>query len=344
MSLSIVDPAAIPDWDSLVLKAPDYSFFHTSAWARALVAPYRFKPLYLAALDGAQLKFLMPLMEVKSLLTGNRGVSLPFTDQCPVSLADPQLFAPALQRAIDLGRDRGWRYIEWRDPGHFEARVPASESYYVHDLDLNGDESGLFSRLSSNNRRNIHKAEREGVTVSIETSPGSVDEFYRLNLLTRKRHGLPPQPLVFFRSMLEHVISKDNGVVAKATHGGQVIAALVFFHFGRKAIYKYGASDLAFQHLRPNNLVMWSAVKWYRDRGFENLNLGRTETDNPGLLQFKRTWGAKERLVPYHLYDFKKRDFVPARPRHGARLAPIFSRTPIPLLRLMGRLLYRHVG
>jgi len=344
MTIRIVDPIQYPDWDRLVLYNTDYSFFHTSAWAKTLVASYGFKPAYFIVPEEGRFALMMPLMEVNSYLTGKRGVALPFTDQCRPATLNEELFNQAVRSAIHRGEERDWRYIEWRDAGYFDDRLPASELYYVHDVDLAKAGPDLFRSLSDNNRRNIKKAVREDVIVSIEKSLGSIEEFYRLNLITRKRHGLPPQPFAFFRNVFEQILARDSGVVATASHKGRVIAASVFFHFGKKAIYKYGASEATYQHLRPNNLVMWEALTWYNKQGFETLSLGRTEMNNPGLLQFKRTWGAEERVVKYHRYDLRKRNYVPLRSRTSAHIERLFSRFPTSVLRLVGRFFYKHAG
>jgi hypothetical protein len=88
---------------------------------------------------------------------------------------------------------------------------------------------------------------------------------------------------------------------------------------------------------------MWQAITWYRDRSFETLSLGRTELDNPGLLRYKRVWGAEERLIKYYRYDIRKGVFLGQRPGRAA-YRKILSRIPVGMLRIMGRLAYRHVG
>jgi len=344
MALRIVDPVAYPEWDSLVLGNADYTFFHSSAWAKVLVDSYGFRPAYFIVPEGSGLALMMPLMEVASPLTGRRGVSLPFTDQCPVAASDAELWEQAVQAAVCHGETRRWRYIEWRDAGRLDEALPASEAFYVHEVDLTASAEKLFTSLSDNNRRNIKKAQREGAIIAVGSSPKDIDEFYRLNLVTRKRHGLPPQPHPFFRNVHEQVLAKGQGIVVSASYQGRVVAASVFLHFGKRAIYKYGASDLAYQHLRPNNLIMWEAMTWYGARGFETFSLGRTEMDNPGLLQFKRTWGGKERMARYHRYDLRKGDYVPAPPPASARFGRLFSRLPAWMLRLVGRTLYKHAG
>jgi len=59
------------------------------------------------------------------------------------------------------------------------------------------------------------------------------------------------------KNIFDHVISRDHGDVVLASFNEKVIAGAVYFDFGEKAIFKYGASDRAYHHLRPNNLIMW---------------------------------------------------------------------------------------
>ena len=283
-------------------------------------------------------------MEVHSLLTGKRGVSLPFTDECPQIVPDSGSFQEMVNYVLDYATKAKWRYVEWRDGAHFPGEVNGSEVYYTHELSLRKTEKELFSNLRESTRRNIKKAIRAGVRAQIDHSLESIKFFCHLNCLTRKRHGLPPQPFSFFGKLFECVVSKGSGFVVSALHSGKVIASAVFFHFGSRAVYKYGASDLGHQDLRPNNLIMWEAIKWCRGKGFESFNFGRTEPENKGLLQFKRGWGAQESQLKYHRYDVKSKAFRRERVNSGGLMNKVFARTPLSMLGLLGRMLYRHAG
>jgi lipid II:glycine glycyltransferase (peptidoglycan interpeptide bridge formation enzyme) len=162
--------------------------------------------------------------------------------------------------------------------------------------------------------------------------------------MTRKHHGLPPQPYHFFKKIYDHIISKNLGFVVLASHENRNIACAVFFHFGDKAIYKYGASDRNYQHLRANNLVMWEAIKWYCQNGYKSLSFGRTESENRGLKQFKTGWGTRENVINYYKYDFKKDTFTTDHLTVTKLQQSFFRKMPIPLLNIFGSLLYRHIG
>ena len=374
-TIQVINPIEYKGWDELVLSHPDYSFFHSSGWARVLSESYRYTPVYFTALTEKRFSALLPVMEVKSILTGTRGVSLPFTDYCEPIMNGGHSFEDLLDQVIGFGKKQNWKYIELRGgcrddsaftshvsrlrsdasgssvlgPQSFfsEAQSPSLlpyGSYLGHVLGLGGNEEEVLNGFRDSARRNIKKANKEGVGVEIFNSLDSVREFYRLNCLTRRDHGLPPQPYGFFKNIHQHVISKDHGFVVLASYQGKYIAGAVFFHFGQKALYKYGASDRFHQQLRANNLVMWEAIRWYCRKGYKSLCLGKTEPENQGLIRFKSGLRPSGRRINYYRYDFKKGSFVSGSSKVVGFHNKIFRNIPIPVLRQVGSILYRHMG
>ena len=342
--MEIIDPIEFPAWDTLLLRNGNNEFFHTSAWARVLRESYGFRPIYFIQQIQDEIDLLMPFVEINSPWTGKRGVSLPFSDQCRAFARQKELIPAAVERVTDHARIAGWKYAEWRDSLFPREIAVEHNSFFVHEIDLTKSEAAIYSSLKDSNRRCIRRALKEGVSIRICHSLDSVQSFYRLNCITRKRHGLPPQPYVFFRNVFEFLIDNGYGAVVIAVHSGRVVAAAMFFFFGSSALYKYGASDLRFQGLRPNNLLFWEAIRWLKASGRSTLNLGRTELDNPGLLQYKRLWGAAEVLINYHRYDVKRKSFIQGRPKKTSVLNTVLRNLPTGLLRLVGRAVYKHSG
>ncbi|HME43106.1 MAG TPA: GNAT family N-acetyltransferase [Syntrophorhabdales bacterium] len=344
MAVEIVNPVTRPNWDRLILGHANYSFFHSSAWAKVLSEAYGYKPLYFTIFDGDTLSACLPVMEVKSFVTGKRGVSLPFTDECEPLGHDPNQFEVLLNEAKAHGKQAGWKYLELRGGREFLPGIGASSTYLGHTLDLTTGEAALSGALRDSTRRNVKKAQTEGVkALSLDTAE-SVSQFCRLNSLTRKEHGLPPQPLGFFEKLYEHVIAKGLGTVVVASHRNTAIAAAIYLHIGEKAIYKYGASNRTHQDLRANNLVMWKAVRQYAVQGFKSLCFGRTDMDHAGLRQFKAGWGVEEYPIAYYRHDVRQNGFISRQPRTNGFSSAIFGKMPIPVLNLIGSLAYRHMG
>ncbi len=289
-----VNPAESPGWDGLVAAHPRGSIFHSSAWAKTLQATYDFRPVYFMAGEADGRSAMLPLMEVNSWLTGRRGIALPYTDNCEPLYSDAAAVRKLIQAALEFGRTRGWKSVEWRGGRELFDEAPASLAFHRHCVDLETDEERMFTRLESPVRRAIRKAEKSGVTVTVSQSLEAMKMFYSLHCKTRRKHGMPPQPFDFFQNIFEHILSKKLGMVAIANWREHPIAASVYFQLGERAVYKYGASDETFQHLRGANVVMWEAIKWHARHGATTLHLGRTSLGNEGLRRFKLGWGAGE--------------------------------------------------
>ncbi len=342
--IKIIDPAATDSWDRLLLSNGTCSFFQSSNWAKVLMESYDYTPLYFAVIKRGKLTALTPFMEVNSIVTGKRGVSLPFTDCCEPILDDEERFSEIFAKIVDYGTRAGWKYLEMRPGRSLPGDIKPSSSCYGHVLDIARDEKQIYAGFRDSTRRNIKRAQASNVEVTISATCDSLKAFYRLNCITRKDHGLPPQPYLFFEKIFEHILAKNLGIVVLASYHGETIAGAVYFHFGKNAIYKYGASDKRYQHLRANNLIMWEAIQWYSWHGFHSFHFGRTEPENSGLLQFKRGWGAREYMINYYKYDLRRRTFVTDPLRVSGFHSAVFRKTPIPLLKLAGMILYRHMG
>ena len=341
MEIRYIDPIEYPGWDDLIGKKLNGDIFHSTTWAKVLKDTYAFTPVYSVLTEADYPKAIIPLFEVRSLITGKRGVSLPFTDFCNFLTESEALIPTLLDNIFEYGRQNKWKYVEFRSL-FFPYEAAASEIFYTHDIDLSASKETIWNSLKDTNRRNIKKAVKEGVQIKFETSLEALNEFYRLQVITRKRHGLPPQPFKFFKAIYENIIAKNLGVIASAYYANKIIASAIYFNFNKEAIFKFGASDEKYHHLRPNNLVMWEAIVWHKDKGCHNLNLGRTEQKNEGLLNYKRLWGSKERLLKYYRYELARNSFIVK--NQALANFPVLSSRYFPnfLLKIMGNMLYKH--
>jgi hypothetical protein len=339
-----VDPLGCSDWDARVAAHPQGTLFHGAGWARVLRDTYGHRPYYFACQEGRQLAGLLPVMEVSSWLTGRRGVSLPFTDFCPALHGGGFDGRDLYQRAMECGRRRRWKTLECRGfDGAWEGSR-TSLSFYGHKIDLGAGVEKLFQRLDGAVRTGVRKAQRMGVKIDFDGGEESMRTFFKLHCLTRRRHGLPPQPLRFFMNIQRHLLSLGRGFVAIARLESRPVAAAVFLDDGRQALYKFGASDGAFQQARPNNLVMWAAMERCAERGLATLNLGRTSLSNDGLRRFKLGLGAEEEELRYARYDFSTKQFVRGVDRVEGWFNRVFACLPLPVLRLSGAVLYPHLS
>ena len=341
--LQFINPLDVNNWNESLLYHQEYSFFHTSNWARVLIETYNYSPKYLTEYDSEnRISSMIPFMEIISILTGRRAVSLPFSDYCEPICKDN--FKEMFDETMKLGQEKQWKSIEFRGGNKFFQETEPSSFYYHHTLDLTVGEKNIFTALSSNNKRNIKKAQRENVKIEFLNTREAADEFYALNCNTRKKHGLPPQPYSFFKNVHKYVLSQDLGFIALASLDKRVIAGAVYFYFGKKALYKFGASDMNFQLVRPNNLLMWEAIRYFIKEGYTEFSFGKTEPENSGLRQFKLGWATEENKLSTYKYSLVKNKFIANPDQTSGFHTKIFRKLPIPLLKLVGSLSYRHLG
>jgi hypothetical protein len=343
LQMQICDPVHNPGWDHLVALHRDAGCFHTSAWAKVLQQTYKHQPFYLRFSRGRRLAALIPLMEVRSPFTGRRGVCLPFSDACEPLFFDPETVNSVRDRVVRFARERRWRHVEIRGGKSFQPASGSTAKFYGHTLDLRRPIEELANRFKSSARRAIRKAERSNVSVLVGRNRQAIGDFYRLHVQTRRRHGLPPQPISFFLNIYEHIIKTGLGFTVLAQRESRPIAAAVFFRFGKNALYKYAASDKRFQEFRANNLVMWHGIQFLARTGAEKLRFGRTEHEDDGLRRFKLSWDAQEEIIDYFRFDPSGRQcLTPARhcsPFHNR----VFGRLPLLFNQLAGSILYPHL-
>jgi CelD/BcsL family acetyltransferase involved in cellulose biosynthesis len=346
-SLRVVDPREYPDWDKFISRCRGGNLFHSRAWMDVLCDTYSYRPACIVREEGGTIVSALPVLEVKSWITGKRGISLPFTDECGVVASGEDVAHEAgalFQRALTLGAERGWAYTEIRSTNERFGDYPPSATFYTHTLNLRKTGEELFSGLDSSVRRAIRKAEREGLTVTTSTDRSDLAQFYRLHCLTRQRHGVPPQPFRFFEEISKHILSKGKGFICLAKSGSRVLAAAIFFCFREHGIYKFGASDYECQESRANNLVFWKSIEHLKSLRCVELDFGRTSLSNSGLRRFKRGWGSEEKILNYIRVDNQSGRALFSGDKSEGRLNALFRRLPIVLNRAVGRVVYSHIA
>src|ERR1700722_1610771 len=339
------EPLADARWERFLSKHPRASLFHSTPWLQALSRTYGYEPIvYTTSPAGQDLENGIVVCRVESWLTGRRLVSLPFSDHCEplVDAIDQlnELLTPALQEL----REHKIKYIDIRPLSlSFSEATAGAESYFLHSLDLRPSLDELYKKLHGDSiRRKIQRAEREKLTLEVGSSEILLEAFYNLHIITRQRQQLPPHPLKWFRNVL--ICLGKDAQIRVARKNGKAIASIFTVSHKQKMVYKYGCSDAHSHNLGGMQFLFWHLIRYSKEHGFVELDFGRSESTNTGLVTFKDRWGTKRQLVTYLRY--------PARPVTGEQDPSmlmklgkkVFSRCPQGVLRLAGNLLYPHVS
>jgi len=198
----------------------------------------------------------------------------------------------------------------------------------------------------SSTQRKIQRAQREGLVYSEGSDKSFLDRFYRLLVLTRRRHHLPPQPRSWYENLIESFGTDLK--IRLALKDGRAVAGMLTLRYKDSLIYKNGGSDSRFHNLGAMHLLYWESIQDAKKLGLRTFDLGRSDAGQAGLIKFKSRWGALESTLTYtrfamtgdarHIFD-----------QHGTgwklrMLRQAFGLTPHRLLPAIGSFLYKHAG
>ena len=310
---------------------------------------YGYEPFVLTTSSpGAELTNGLPVCRVKSWLTGRRLVSLPFSDHCEPLVDRPEELYEMLSFLKQEIKHGKWKYTEVR-PCNSAVRAEgnsngfqATKAYYFHTLDLSLNLEELFRRFhKSCLQRKIRRAEREGLAYEKGASESLLAKFYHLLRLTGRRHGVPPQPLAWFRNLIDCL--SEQVTIHVASKDGQPISSILTLSFKKTIVYKYGCSDARFHKMGGMPFLFWQTIQKAKKHGFEEFDLGRSDLDNQGLIAFKDHLGATRSKLTYYRYPARRAELA-ANDRRRQTAKRIFAYMPNPVLTLAGRLGYKHLG
>lgn len=344
MAIFEIDPLQDPRWQVFTEASPNSTVFHSASWLQALATCYGYKPIALSTTPaGAPLGNALVFCSVRSRLTGNRFVSLPFSDACEPLFNDPADFCELLENAIDkVGKNR-WKYFELRpvlcDPESY-GRFESSSIYYLHRLDIRESEESLFKSFHKSIQRKIRRAERESLRYEAGTAESLLKHFYKLLITTRRRQYLPPQPLKWFRSL---IASMGEALRIHVAFKGEVpVASILTLTHKKSLVYKYGCSDDRYNNLGGTAMLFWNAIREAKATGMTELDMGRSEREHSGLVTYKERWGAKRSTLTYWRYPARA---ASSKPASAIRyLKQLISIAPDSSLVMLGNFLYPHIG
>lgn len=349
VSVYRIDPVRDRRWTGFLERHPRASVFHCPAWLEALRRTYGYQCVVLTTAEpGAALTNGLPVCRVKSWLLGDRLVSLPFSDHCePLAErpGDVRELLSFLTREVGGGK---WNYAEVRPcdwasvlEGNANGFL-ATRSYLLHKIDLSATLEELFRRLhKSSVQRKIHRAEREGLAYEAGASEWHLASFYSLLKLTRRRHGVPPQPMAWFRNLI--ACFGEKATIYIASKDGRPVSSILTLSFKNTMVYKYGCSDVRYHNLGGMPFLFWRAIQEAKNAGMTEFDLGRSDPEQPGLITFKDRLGATRSPLTYYCFPAYRAGL--ARDGWTQQTAKrVLVHMPEPVLTVAGRLLYKHLG
>jgi Acetyltransferase (GNAT) domain len=343
-----LNPLLDPRWQAFLDQHPRASIFHSPGWLRALFETYGYSPVvYTTTPPNLPLENGIVFALVKTWLIRPRLVSLPFSDHTDPLVETQSRLVEMLSELQASEQSGKWKKIELR-PTITEDRqgrwLPFQDGtkYVLHRVDLRPGLEEVFAKFQRDSiRRKIRKAERSNIREEVGQGERQIEQFFALHTLTRRRKSLPPPPIAWFRNIVACL--GNNAKIRVALKDSIPIAAILTLRFKDTAVYKYGCTDSRFHNLGAMPFLLWRAMEEEFRSGAKTFDLGRSEPENAGLIQFKEKFGAESSSVTYKVYP----QDAPSVPGQDWRLTWskwLFRMLPEKALVYAGERIYPHIG
>jgi hypothetical protein len=159
-------------------------------------------------------------------------------------------------------------------------------------LRLDRPAKDLFAAFSATQRNQARLAMKNGVTVKPIETDEQFAEYYELYTDWSKMKGFDMQPMEMQRKAID---LRSNRIAFGAYLEGKLIASSTF-RFCPGGVLEYAANNSRREDtkVRPNDLLVWTAVQWACEHGFKSMSMG-------GSHFFLRKFGGE--IVPSFIYS-----------------------------------------
>jgi serine/alanine adding enzyme len=280
--------------------------YHLWEWGNAVCKTYNLWRWYFAVKEGQRIVGVLPVFYIRSMLFGDKIVSLPFCeyggplipDCCDQSTAKNAIMM-LLKKVHELAGKLMVDYVELRQPSGLTLSFVSSAGfrvlrrYVTFRIGLTVGESEVWKNLDGRTRRHVKKAVRMGTKI-VEVNVDSLGHYYTLYVRTQKSLGSPPHSYAFFRNLHDNFVRKGLLQMLMASYEGKPAAGIMVFCFNGKLYWWNNVLDRRYGSLDPTNLLLWHVIRWGTENGFKVLDLGRTRRQDVGVHHFKNGWGGQE--------------------------------------------------
>jgi hypothetical protein len=191
-----------------------------------------------------------------------------------------------------------------------------------------GDDS-LFDRIDSSSRRNIRRAIKSDVQVSIDND--ALDFLMKVHKDNMGVIGGREKTPEFFHKIPLYFEKNSDYRVYTASLNGQMIAALLVFYFGNTVEYFTPVTVTEFRSMQPMSLILYTAMMDATELNFKYWNWGATWPSQHGVYKFKGKWDAQDYLYKYYV-KLNNKKILGMKPADILSLYPNFYVIPFDCL------------
>ncbi|MEX2123365.1 MAG: FemAB family XrtA/PEP-CTERM system-associated protein [Woeseia sp.] len=320
-------------WDGYVRGHATASVYHLAAWRELIESVFDRETHYLLAENSGQIRGVLPLVRLKSLLFGDFLVSMPYVSYGGVLADDASTCARLIESATSLGRELDVAHVELRHLADCTS-LPKRLDKVSMRLRLSGDSDTLWNKLGSKVRAQVKRPQKEGAESEIGGEE-LVEDFYTVFSVKYRDLGVPVYPLTWFRAILQRFPELARVFVVRVA--GHPVAASVVIGFNGKLEVPWASSLRSADRYGVNMYLYWSMLKYAEEQGYEIFDFGRS-TQGSGTFRFKKQWGAEPVQLYWHYWLRDTQEIPqlnPANPKFQAAVA-VWRKLPVWMANRIG--------
>jgi serine/alanine adding enzyme len=309
-----------------------------AGWFHVFRDCFAVESYYLRAADGqGNTQGVMPMYASRSILAGKHLSTMEggaLSNDAPTN----DLFYAKAKRVSD---SLGMRYLLVRGGSPPTSLVDYAVQTARSLIRVDDVPGRVWNRLSSNTRRKVRKARKNGF--SVEKHPGGMEDFYKIYARRVRDLGTPTMGSGMFHAMEKYL--KPYVRLYAVLYNTRIVGGMLLVSSKEMITSLYVAVNSDLLHLYPTYLLYWSVVEEAFRSPAVWLDLGRS-IPGSGNHRFKQQWSEDERYVPYH-YCFSKqgkqsRNMKQTHTETSLKQI-LWKRLPLPLANFFGPLFRRQL-
>jgi len=360
------------EWDTFVCNHPDATIYHLYGWKRIISETYGHKTWYLIAREDSrttaqsnldskeqqsgQLIGILPLIHIKSLIFGNKLISIPFADCGGILAKSREAESKLLSEAIRLMMELGVDGIELRNvrpiaslqntkslrTGDYPITfsIDSHKHRMLFPLPKNPEE--LMKSFKSKLRSQIRKPLKEKL-ISRTGGIELLNDFYSAFAINMRDLGSPVHSKGLIRNVLEEF--PDRTRITAVYKDNIPIASSLMIGFKDMLENPWASSVKKYSRMSPNMLLYLRMLEYGSDNGFKFFNFGRS-APGEGTYNFKMQWGViAEPLHWYFLHpEGRKAESLNSGKAKLLWAIRIWQKLPLSIATLFGPVLRKRIG
>jgi FemAB-related protein (PEP-CTERM system-associated) len=340
LTVGVLERDSYPEWDRFVEARPEGTFFHLSGWKNVIEKAFGHTPHYLYAKRDSELRAVLPLFHVKSLLFGNALISTPFCTYGGVVAADAAAADELVLAACDLAKDLKVDYLEMRNRDASGRDWPTKDLYVTFRVPLDPDPKKNFQSIGGKQRTKVRKGIKQGLEVTFDRD---TERHFKLYAEMVRNLGTPVFGKRYFRLLKDEF--GEQCEILMVTHAGQPVSGMMSFYFRDEMLIEYGGGTAESKTLKSNQFLYWALMERACERGMRVFDAGRSKRGT-GSFAFKTHWRWQPQPLFYEYYLVRAKEvpnYSPTNPKYRYFIEA-WKRLPLPVTQIVGPMLARNLG